>query len=345
MKERKRRGSIFYTTIIIIAIVLFGLSFYQLPYYILKPGGADVVSKMLHVKGSQKEKGDFMLVTVLVGKADPYQYLWAKMHKYYQILPDQSIQQPDETQQEYDLRQLNYMDDAQKTATYVAYKSAGKNPKIQYQGVLVLNVVSSMPASKELQPGDIIIKVNNKPVKDVTDIQTAIKGKKAGDTVQLTVKRNGKTMPLTVHIGIFPKSFTQSNKKTPGIGFVGSQQFNVKVNPAVSFNTGSIGGPSAGLMMTLEIYEELTSKNIRKGHEVAGTGTIAMNGTVGPIGGISDKVIAASRKGADIFFAPKADGEAKQAQQTAKAIGTKMKVVPVSTFQDALNYLKTVQEK
>lgn len=339
---RGKKGLWFYTIVIILLIAI-GLNVYQLPYYVIKPGDADVVSKAVHVKGGYKGKGNFLLMTVLVGKANIYEYLWAKMHKYEEILPDKVVQEPDETQKEYNLRQLNYMTSAQKVATYVAYKQAGKHPVVNYDGVLVLNVVSSMPASKELKPGDIIVKAAGHQVKTIKDVQAVMKGKKKGDKVQLTVKRNGKDKQLDVTVGTFPKAFTNGASKKTGIGIIESPEFKVNVKPSISFDTGSIGGPSAGLMMTLEIYEQLTKENIRKGYDIAGTGTISMDGTVGPIGGISEKVVAASRAGADYFFAPVADNEGKKAQATAKAIGTKMKVVPVKSFKDAIGFLKTLK--
>ncbi|MCK9906873.1 hypothetical protein MXD63_43635, partial [Frankia sp. Cpl3] len=95
-----------------------------------------------------------------------------------------------------------------------------------------------------------------------------------------------------------------------------------------------IGGPSAGLMFTLEIYDQLnTELDVTRGYRVAGTGTISADGTVGRIGGINHKIVAADKAGAEIFFAPDdAEGEIsnyQEAMATAKRIGTKMRVVPV----------------
>lgn len=73
-------------------------------------------------------------------------------------------------------------------------------------------------------------------------------------------------------------------------------------SPGITINTKDIGGPSAGLMMALEIYDQLTETDLTKGLEIAGTGTINEKGEIGPIGGISQKVIAADRAGIDIFL-------------------------------------------
>lgn len=109
-------------------------------------------------------------------------------------------------------------------------------------------------------------------------------------------------------------------------------------------------------MFSLEIYNQLTKNDLTKGHSIAGTGTIDPDGTVGRIGGIDKKVVAADNEGAEIFFAPDDEitpemkkaypniqSNYKEAVKAAKDIGTKMKIVPVKTFDDALNYLKALK--
>lgn len=106
-------------------------------------------------------------------------------------------------------------------------------------------------------------------------------------------------------------------------------------------------------MFSLQIYEQLTQTNLRHGQKIAGTGTINPDGSVGEIGGIDKKVIAAKRAGAKIFFAPyvkptkellKYEEQHKTnyqlAKQTAKKYAPNMKVVPVKNFNDAVKYLQ-----
>ncbi|MBA1395016.1 PDZ domain-containing protein, partial [Lactobacillus sp. XV13L] len=102
-----------------------------------------------------------------------------------------------------------------------------------------------------------------------------------------------------------------------------------------------------GLMFTLTSYEAFTHQKLARGHKIAGTGTITADGKVGVIGGVDKKVVAADKAGAEVFFAPtdatvvkKSDNNYVVAKKTAKQIGSKMKVVPVGTFGDALSYLK-----
>jgi len=102
----------------------------------------------------------------------------------------------------------------------------------------------------------------------------------------------------------------------------------------VAIDSGQIGGPSAGLMWTLGLIEELTPGDLTDGRTIAGTGTIAPDGTVGPIGGIEEKVVAAERAGATVFFAPDQDAAA------AEKVADHIVVVPVSNFQEAVDYLE-----
>ncbi|HBI05097.1 MAG TPA: peptidase, partial [Paenibacillaceae bacterium] len=114
-----------------------------------------------------------------------------------------------------------------------------------------------------------------------------------------------------------------------------------------------IGGPSAGLMFTLEIMNQVSKTDLTKGYRIAGTGEMLPDGTVGRIGGIEHKIIAAAEEGVDIFFAPndhlplgvKNRTNYEEAVETAKKINTNMKIVPVSTVDDAIKYLETLQPK
>jgi PDZ domain-containing protein len=102
-------------------------------------------------------------------------------------------------------------------------------------------------------------------------------------------------------------------------------------------------------MFSLEIYNQLNKEDYTKGYQIAGTGTIDPDGTVGPIGGIEQKIVAADKAGAEIFFAPNVkggkDSNYPAAVKTARDIHSKMKIVPVDTFDDAINYLNKLPNK
>ncbi|WEG11681.1 SepM family pheromone-processing serine protease [Pullulanibacillus sp. KACC 23026] len=344
----KQRAKWPYVLLIILIILVVILEFVQVPYYVHKPGTADKLESMVHVKGGYQDQGTMRLVTIYEIKANLLQYLIAKydFNKYTDVYKVSQIQLPDETQQELNVRNLNDMKTAQDSATYVAYKAAGRNPTIKQLGIKVLDINSEMPAKKVLEPSDLIIEANGKPIHTINDFKKEIKGAKAGQKVQLKIKRGNETKTVSTQLAKFPKDWQTSGQSDEvGLGIVESDDVKVSVTPPVTFNTQGIGGPSAGLMMTLEIYNQLTPSDLSKGYNICGTGTMDFDGTVGPIGGIEEKIVAANKEGVDIFFAPVADHEAKDAEATVKDIHSKIKVVPVKTFDDALNYLKNLKEK
>ncbi|MDN6265113.1 MAG: peptidase, partial [Tetragenococcus halophilus] len=143
-----------------------------------------------------------------------------------------------------------------------------------------------------------------------------------------------------------------SNQKA-GIGITLVDHTDITSKDDIDFDVDDIGGPSAGLMFTLEIYEQLTEEDLRKGKDIAGTGTINEKGEVGRISGIDKKVVSADKAGAQIFFAPNDTISKKalnknsdlksnyqEAKETADSLDTDMKIVPVKTLQDAIDYLK-----
>jgi PDZ domain-containing protein len=168
--------------------------------------------------------------------------------------------------------------------------------------------------------------------------------KQAGDKVTLTYLRNKSTNSVTLSL----QSFKEDPKRI-GIGISLVDDKEIIVNPKVKVKTDEIGGPSAGFMFSLEIYNQLTKEDLTKGYQIAGTGTIEIDGTVGPIGGIEQKIVAADKAGAEIFLAPNEKGiknsNYRDAVKTARDIKTKMKIVPIDTFDDAVSYLKKLPKK
>lgn len=203
---------------------------------------------------------------------------------------------------------------------------------------------------KKLSVGDTVTKVDGMGFKSAEEFMEYVKGQEVGQVVTITFIHNGKEEEAS------GKLIELSTDKKPGIGITLTDHTEIATDTEVAINSGSIGGPSAGLMFTLEIYEQLTHQNIRKGKKIAGTGTINSAGEVGRIGGIDKKVASADEAGMNIFFAPddtiseevkKENPDIKtnyeEAKAAAKKLNTSMKIVPVKTVQDALEYLENMK--
>lgn len=330
--------------LLITATLLIASSFYTLPYYISKPGMAKELEPIIEVENGFEEKGTFMLTTVRMGKANIYSYLLAKTSKYQKIYTEEEIRREDETEEEYNARQLYLMESSKLNAIEVAYKKANLPVEFIYKGVYVLNVIPGMPADGKLLPGDRIIKADGESFDNSDLFINYVSKKMIDDPLVLTIERNNETQDITISVSSFPNNPT---KKGVGIELVEDKE--VIVEPKVEVNTEEIGGPSAGLMFSLEIYNQLTKDDLTRGYDIAGTGTISETGEVGPIGGIEQKIVAADKVGAEIFFAPNEKGSKDSnylaAVKTAEDINTKMKIVPVDTFDDAVSYLKSLKSK
>jgi Lon-like protease len=338
------RRKIFVSSSIVIALMMIAGIFFSLPYYVSKPGIAKELSPIIQVEGGEEGKGSFMLTTVRMGRANIYSYVEAKLFDYVELYPVDAILHETETQDEYNARQLHMMAGSKLNAIEVAYKKAGLPVEYKYQGVYVVQVVPDMPAEGKLLPGDRIIEVDNHKFTSSESFIEYVGEKKAGNQIELTLKRNNKTKNVNVTL----QAFKEDPKKV-GIGISLVDDKEIIVDPTVSVKTDEIGGPSAGLMFTLEIYDQLMDEDFTKGYKIAGTGTIDSKGAIGPIGGIDQKIVAADKAGAEVFFAPNEKGSAdsnyKLALKTAEEIDSKMKIVPVDLVDDAINYLQKLPMK
>ncbi|MED4904485.1 SepM family pheromone-processing serine protease [Parageobacillus thermoglucosidasius] len=337
MKKR-----VYVVTFFMGVIVALLLIFIKLPYYVTMPGTAQDLKPLVHVENGDKDEGKLMLTTVKMGRANVVAYLLAHIRSFYELHPLDEIKQEGETDEEYTMRQFQLMEQSKEAAIVVAYKKAGKPVSYKAKGVYVMSVVPHMPAYGRLKVGDRIVEIDGKKMDTSEQMVQYIRTKKKGDHVSITFERGKKKKVETLALMPFPH-----DPKQIGVGISLATDYDVVTNPPVRVNSEQIGGPSAGLMFSLEIYNQLVDEDITKGHKIAGTGTININGEVGPIGGISQKIVAADKEGAEIFFAPNENGAAdsnyREAVKTAKEIGTSMKIVPVDTFDDAVRYLERMK--
>lgn len=328
-----------------IGIVLF--FFCPLPYYIEQPGSTIDLKELITVNDKQDTRsGEFALTSVGIRQATPLRYLMAKQSAFEEVLTKEEFY-GEATSQEYDQMQAYYMESAQNNAIQEAFSLAQQPYTLNYEGVYIMSVDKQSDFYGKLAVGDTVIKVDGQRFDSSQAFMDAIQAKTVGTTLTITYLRDGKEQEAT------GKLILLSATKKPGIGISLVDHTTVDTSIPVTFHVENIGGPSAGLMFTLEIYEQLTQQNLRKGYKIAGTGTIDEDGTVGRIGGIDKKVASASKAGFQFFFAPDdtltkdelaSDPNLKsnyeEAQAAAKTLGTTMKIIPVKTVQDALEYLQ-----
>ncbi|WP_052339180.1 PDZ domain-containing protein [Gorillibacterium massiliense] len=311
-----RRGSKAWK--VVIAFLLGGVAAYFLffvpmPYYIYQPGSAEAVLPMVKTtsQGTAEEKGAFLLTTVGVLEPNAAAYIWAKWN-HEEIKEKKTVLNKGETDEEYDQRQVYSMITSQSSALEAAYAHLKLPYKIKTDGIMVMHLVEGMPAKDVLRVGDYLLEVDGQVLQSADQLIQYLSGKKAGDSVEIKFRRGTDVHTAKIALGTLPQE-SPSPGASPapprsGIGITPALMQSIRSDDPtkqVSIDAGEIGGPSAGLMFTLEIINQLIPEDLTKGYRIAGTGTIDKDGNVGVIGGIQYKVTAADREHAEIFFAPK----------------------------------------
>lgn len=193
--------------------------------------------------------------------------------------------------------------------------------------VVVREVTVGSPADGQLEPGDRIVAVDGDPVVDGTEVRAAVRAVDPGDPVSITRERDGATEEVTI--------VTAPSPQDPEIPYLGVLT-TVVLDPEfdVTISLDDIGGPSAGLVFSLGIVDQLTPQQETGGRFVAGTGTIDADGRVGPIGGLPQKLAAARDAGAEVFLVP-ADN---CPESTGVDLGS-MRLIKVETLGGAIDSL------
>jgi len=199
------------------------------------------------------------------------------------------------------------------------------------QVAVVAGVQKDMPAQGKLQADDEITAVDGTATAGPTAVTTAMKTKKPGATVTLTIRRNKAEQKVAITTIASPQD---KNHAILGITLGGKYVFPFQV----TINAGDVGGPSAGLMFSLGLYDKLTPGSLTGGKFVAGTGEITPEGQVGAIGGIQQKMRAARDAGATVFLTP--PDNCKEAEN-AKPDG--LTLVKAGTMDSAVKSLASLQ--
>jgi PDZ domain-containing protein len=235
---------------------------------------------------------------------------------------------------------LALMDESKRDATFVALTKLGYDVVLIGTGALVIETVPDSAADGILLPDDIILEMNGEIIGFRSDIIELLQPLEIGDPVLLSIQRPDSEDrelldPMDVELVLGPHT---EDPTRPMIGILlGNNDPIVEFPVDVHIDSQNIGGPSAGLMFTLQIMDQLTPEEITRGYRIAGTGTISVDETVGPIGGIAQKIFGAIDVGARAVLVPAANYE-----DALVAAGDSIEVVRVETIDDALAFLATL---
>ena len=320
---RRRKGVVLFVTIGVVA----GLAItVYLPWYAVGPGPARAVQPLIRFEDRTRyeSQGSFVMTSVRYTRLTGFDMLLAWLDPDRAVVA-RSVLYPDgENAQVQHERSISQMDSSKLDASAVVLRTLEGYPKDHGDGVLVESVVSGCAADGELFPGDRILSIDGEPVDGYRDASRAIEAAPSGSTLTFDLSVDGD--PETVDLVREPCG--DSEDPLVGVRLINSFPFDV------SISSGEIGGASAGLMWALGLYDLLTTGDLTDGRTIAGTGQIALDGTVIPIAGIEGKLSAAADAGASVFLVPEGNMQAARASG-----GHGLELVPVATFDDALAYL------
>jgi PDZ domain-containing protein len=223
------------------------------------------------------------------------------------------------------------MQSSQQNAAVVAERALGKVVEIRQLAKIGAFGPDSPAQRAGLREGDEIIEARGRPVRALDDLRRALEGVRPGERVTLRYRRGDARRTVDV-----PTAPNPEDPKRAVLGVVIAPA-EAKLPIPVTYATQGVGGPSAGLGFALEIYSALSRRPVVRGHRVAVTGEIFLDGTVAPIGGIKQKTFGAADAGADVFLVP--EENAAEARRWAK---NGLRIVPVGTFAEALDALSAL---
>jgi Lon-like protease len=312
---------------LVLAALVVGASTIWLPYYSIGPGPAREVAPLIRVSGRPlyQSTGRFVMTSVRIRRLTAVAALIAWLDPHLAVVGRDTLYAPGETAQEEQRRAISQMDQSKLDAAYVVLHELEGYPQDHGRGVVVESVVDGCAADGRLFPGDLITAIDGAPIAGLRAASRAIESAPSGSTVSFDVTVDGEPE----HVDLVRKPCGDARKPLVGLRMIPRFPF------PIAISSGDVGGPSAGLMWAVTLYDLLTPGDLTGGRTIAGTGAIGIDGTVYPIGGIGEKIAAAKEAGADVLLVPKDN----LAEARAAGIGG-VRLVEVGTFDDALAWLR-----
>lgn len=336
-RPRRSRWGVAAVALLAAGFVLIVLAGVRVPYLATSPGPTLEVQGIINVDGVEvfDNTGELYLLTISRPSDSLTLLEWFEAWRdpAVDIVEREAIIPPDTTNDERRRANLAAMEDSQQIAAAVALERLGYDVGVVGDGALVEAIQEGGPADGLLQQDDIVVAVDGVELQFVQELITEVRTNEVGDTVTVTVDRFGEDELRDIEI-VLGESDTD-----PGLPVIGITVSNAGARFDFPFDVdidaGAIGGPSAGLMLSLGVYNRLTEEDITGGRRIAGTGTITADGVVGQIGGVKQKVIGAIGVGADYILVPEGDFE-----RAVEVAGDDIEVVAVGTFEDAVSFLE-----
>jgi Lon-like protease len=329
---RRRGATLLVGAIVLLLLIFAAFDGVTVPYVALTPGptwntlGTDHNKEVIQISGGSVSSSKGQLRMVTVGVQD-HITLWEAVQGWLSsddaVVPREIIYPPNQSQQQTDQQNQQEFKSSQNAAVTAALRELGYPVH-----VMVTDIPAGSPSTGKLQKGDEVTTVDGQPVTSAQKLTTLIRGKPVGTPLTVGYKRGDTT-------GTVPVTTTAGSDNTARVGISIEEK---QPSPyRITISLDNVVGPSAGLMFSLGIVDKLKPADLTDGLVIAGTGEIDEDGTVGPIGGVAQKMRGARRDGATVFLTPAANCK----EAVANAVPG-LKLVKVGTLDDALSALATL---
>ena len=325
-------------TLLLAALLALGLTLTaavaRVPYVALGPGptyntlGEVDGTPVLEIDGRRTFPTDGHLDLTTVGvqpRLTLAQALRGWVERDLAVVAREVVFPPGQTDEQVNEENAAAMVASQSAAVGAAARELGLSPQ-----VVVSELAATSAAQGFLKPGDVLVAVDGTAVRDSEQLRQLVSDRAPGDTVRVEFERGGRRDEV-----VLTTRAAEGDPERAVIGVLTEERYDLDVD----INLEDVGGPSAGLMFALGILDKLDEPSLTGGKYIAGTGEIQIDGTVGPIGGITQKLIAARRKGAVAFLVPEAN-----CKEAATRPPDGLTLVKVGTLDDALRGLEAVRE-
>ena len=315
-------------------IVIGSMTFVKTDYYFMSPGPPYQWDIEYGNIENYEFDGNLFQLTVRRDEANALIYAWSYIDNSVDLYPREVILPKGVTPEELSQISIQNMKTSENVAIAVALTYIGYDIGSKGDGVSVVGILDDSPVKDILLKGDLLNSINGEEISSATEFIATLRRYQIGDFVTIGLERDfdGETKNIEVETKLIEHIEYEGE---PMVGFLATtinERFDFPFE--VDIKTGNVGGPSAGLMMALNVYNNLIPEDITNSLVVAGTGTIEIDGSVGPVGGIKQKVIAAKRAGAKLILVPTANFE-----EAIPMASESTAIVAIDSFEEALKVI------
>lgn len=318
-----------------LAIVLpIAASLYQPPVVIVAPAPPIDISEDVTIDGLPVTElsGRYTLVAVHVVRPNAIRAALSYFNSGVQVVPRSSLVPEGIPEDEYLERQERVFEESQQAAAAAAAEAAGLEVTLNGAGAQILEIVEGSPAEEVFEVDDVIVGIDGAPISLVSDLVEVTTTRPVGTEFDMTVQRGTETLDVQVRSARL-RGFNSTNT---GIGIItATKDLDVDLPFEVEFRDRRIGGPSAGLIYSLLIADLIDEADLARNRQIAASGTVQLDGRVGPVGGLSEKLSAAETAGADLFLVPRNELD----DFAVAGRGSRVTTLGVDSLQDAVAIL------